>query len=152
VEAEESVEEESEAALDEHNKAERAAGVRRNLLNPLEFLEKLKGMTICQVLELGIYQMNEAGATLYVLHKYNATIAENFVKDEFFGADRKLDIKVRMKTSVKEVQKLSADANKAVGSAGGPTYGAAGKRSRSSRRGARSGSVAGGDRSFPPVS
>ncbi len=59
-------------------------------------------------------------------------------------------MKARMRDSVKKVQKLSADAKKAVGSAGGPTCGATGKRSRSSRRGSRAGSAAGGDRSFLP--
>ncbi len=47
--------------------------------------------------------MNEAGAALYVQHKYNAAVADNFAGDEFFGADRKLDLKARMKASVKEV-------------------------------------------------
>ena len=137
-----------EAAPDATNKAERAPGVRRrNLPDPLEFAEKLKGMTICQALELGINQLNEAGAALYVQHKYNAAVAENFVGDEFFGADRKLDMKARMRASVKEVQKLSADAKKAVGTAGGPTYGASGKRNR--RRGNRAGAAGGGDRSLP---
>ena len=55
-----------------------------------------------------------------------------------------------MRAFVKEILKLSADAKKAVGSVGGPSYGAAGKRSKSSRRGARAGSATGGDRSFPP--
>ncbi len=59
-------------------------------------------------------------------------------------------MKVRRRASAKEVRELYADAKKAVGSVGGPSYGAAGKRSRSSRRGSRAGSVAGGDRSFPP--
>ncbi len=92
--------------------------------------------------------MNEAGAALYVHHKYNAAVAENFVGDEFFGADRKLDMKARMRVSVKEVQKLSAYAKKAVGAAGGPTYGASGKRTR--RRGNRARAAGGGDRSLPP--
>ena len=55
-----------------------------------------------------------------------------------------------MSASVKEVENLSDDAKKVVGSAGGPSYGVAGKRSKSSRSGARAGSAAGGDRSFPP--
>jgi hypothetical protein len=86
-----------------------------------------------------------------MLRKRNAADAENFAWDEFFGAERKLDLKDRMRASVKEVQKLSADAKKAVGSAGGPSYGAATKRSRPSKRGARVGSAAGGDRSSPPA-
>ena len=65
--------------------------------------------------------------------------------EEFFGAERKLDRKDRMRAYVTEVQKLSADAKMAAGSAGGPSYGVAAKRSRSSRRGARAGSATGGD-------
>jgi hypothetical protein len=43
-------------------------------------------------------------------------VSSALVGDEFFGADRKLDMKARMRAYVKEVQKLSADAKKAVGS------------------------------------
>ena len=70
---------------------------------PWSFQKKLKGMTICKALELGINMRNEAGAALYVQHKYNSAVEENFAGDEFFGADRKLDMKARMKASVKEV-------------------------------------------------
>ena len=77
----------------------------------------------------------------------NATVAENFAWDEFFGAERKLDLKDRIRASVKEVQKLSADAKKAVGLSGGPSYGVTGKRNK--KRGNRAGQ-SGGDRSFPP--
>jgi len=100
---------------------------RRNLPDPLEFSEKLKGMIISKMLELGMNQMSEAGATPYLLHKYNAAVAENITGDEFFGADRKLNMKARMRASVKEVKKLSADAKKAVGIAGGPAYGMPGR-------------------------
>ena len=63
-------------------------------------------------------------------HETNeAAVAENFVGDEVFGLDRKLDMKARRRPSVKEVHKLSADAKNAVGYTGGRTYGAAGKRS-----------------------
>jgi len=70
------------------------------------------------------------------------------VGDEFFGADRKLDMKARMRASVKEVQKLSSDAKRVVGVAGGPVYGASGKRTM--KRGNRAGAAGGGDRSLPP--
>ncbi len=53
-----------------------------------------------------------------------------------------------MRASVKKVQKLSADAKKAVGVEGGPSYGVFGKRNK--RRGNRAGLALGGDRSFPP--
>jgi hypothetical protein len=79
-----------------------------------------------------------------VHHKYNSVVAENFVGDEFFGADRKRGMKTRMRAYVKEVHKLSADVKKAVGVLGGPSYGA-GKRNR--KRGNRAG-PSGSDRSF----
>ena len=48
---------------------------------------------------------------------------ENFVGDEYAGSERKLPLKERMATSVKEVQKLSTHANAAVSVAGGPFSG-----------------------------
>ncbi len=105
-------------------------------------------MTICQAIELGINMMNEAVAALYVQHKYNSAVADNFAGDEFFGADRKLDMKARMKAFVKEVQKLSADAKKAVGATGGPAFGAGARRPWPPRRN-RGGGAGGGDRSLP---
>ena len=94
-------------------------------------------------------EMIEPGAALYVQHKYNSAVPESFVGDELFGADHKLDMKARMMAFVKEVQKLSADAKKAVGVAGGPSFGAGAKRPRPPRRN-RGGGAGGGDRSLPP--
>ncbi len=91
----------------------------------------------------------EPGAALYVHPKYNSAVADNFAGDEFFGADGKLDMKARMKASVKEIHKLSADAKKAVGATGGPAFGAGAKRPRPPRRN-RGGGDGGGDRSLPP--
>ncbi len=59
-------------------------------------------------------------------------------------------MKVRMKASTTEVLELYVDAKMAVGSAGGLSFGAAGKRSMSSRRGSWARLSACGDRSFPP--
>ncbi len=53
--------------------------------------------------------------------------------DEFVWAERKQPLKERMATSVKEVQKLPAQAQNAVGNAGGPF-------AKKSRRGKRRGS------------
>jgi len=107
-------------------------------------------MTICQALELGINQLNEAGSALYVQHKYNSAVVENFVEDELFGAERKQDLKNMMRAFVKEVQKLSAEARKVVGVTGGPAYSASRRRRRSSRRAPRGGAALGGNNSFPP--
>ena len=77
----------------------------------------------------------------------NAAVAENFAWDEFFGAERNINLKDRMRASVKEVQKLSTNAKKAMGSAGGPSYGAARKRSRFCEEG-RTGWIGRGRRSL----
>jgi hypothetical protein len=53
---------------------------------------------------------------------------DNFLGDEFFGADRAVSMKERMRTSVKEVQKLSQQAKVAVGQAGGTFGGKTAKR------------------------
>ena len=100
---------------------ERKSGVRRACLpEPDKYDEELESMTDCQAVELGLNQLNEAASALYIRHKYNKAVEENFVGDDFFGADRKLPLKERMRASVKEVQKLSAQAKAAVGNAGGP--------------------------------
>ncbi len=66
------------------NTAERAHGVRRrNLPDPEDYNKAVKAMSVCQLLELGLNQLNEAGSALYVLHTYNAAVAGNFVGDEF---------------------------------------------------------------------
>ncbi len=54
-----------------------------------------------------------------------------------------------MRAYVKEVQKLSAEAMKAVGVTRGPAYSVGCGRWRSSRRALRGGAALGGDRSFP---
>ncbi len=60
-------------------------------------------------------------------------IVDNFLGDEYVEAERKQPLKERMATSVKEVHKLSAQAQKVVGNAGGPF-------AKKSRRGRKRGS------------
>ena len=54
-----------------------------------------------------------------IRHKYNQTVVDNFVGDEYVGSEGKRPLKERMATSVKEVQKLSPQTKAAVGVAGG---------------------------------
>ncbi len=90
------------------------------MLDPEDYDEKLEAITVFATLELGLNELNEAGSALYIRNVYNPTVVENFLGDEFFGADRTAPMKERMRVSVKEVQKLSAQAKAAVGQAGGP--------------------------------
>ncbi len=72
---------------------------------------------------MGLNQLHEVACTLYIRHNYNQAVVDNFVGDEYLGSERKLPLKERMATSVKEAQKLSAQAKAAVGVAGGPFSG-----------------------------
>ena len=103
------------------NAAERSLGIKRaNLPDPDDHKEVMEAMTVCQTLELGMNQLHEAGCALYIRHKYNQAVVDNFVGDEYVGSERNKTLKERMMTSVKEVQKLSGQAKAAVGIAGGP--------------------------------
>ena len=105
---------------------------RANLPDPEDYEDKLEAMSVCEALELGLNQLHEVGCALYIKYRYNQAVVDNFLGDEFVGAERKQPLKERMATSVKEVQKLTAHAMKAVGNAGGPF-------AKKSRRGRGSG-------------
>jgi hypothetical protein len=77
-----------------------------NLPNPDEYADNVEAMTVCQALEMGLNQLHEVVCALYIRHKYNQAVVDNFVGDEYVGSERKLPLKERIATSVKEVQKL----------------------------------------------
>ena len=112
------------AAPDASNMSERALGVKRaNLPVPDDYAENLEAMTVSQALEMGLNQLHEAGCALYIRHKYNKIVMDNFLGDEYVGSETKLPLMEWMPPSVKKVQKLSAHAKPAVGAAGGPFNG-----------------------------
>ncbi len=45
-------------------------------------------MTTCEALELGLNEVHEAACALDIRHKYNRSVVDAFVGDEYFGADR----------------------------------------------------------------
>jgi hypothetical protein len=140
----------AEAAPTAHNEAERSKGVRRaNLPDPEDYDDTLEAMTVCATLELGLNELHEAASALYIRHVYNPAVVENFLGDEFFGADRSTPFKERMRTSVKEVQKLSSQAKAAVGNAGGPFGGKTAKRHKGKGQWKQQQQPAGGSY-FPP--
>ncbi len=77
--------------------------------------------------------MHEAGCALYIKYRYNQVVVDNFLGDEFVGAERKQPLKERLATSVKEVRKQTARALKVVGNAGGP-FGGKRKKTKGIRR------------------
>jgi len=65
-------------------------GVKRaNLPDPDDYEAKLEAMTVYQTLELGMNQLHEVGCALYTRHMYNQSVVDNFLGDEYVGAERK---------------------------------------------------------------
>ena len=125
---------EANLAPDQSNEAERAEEVRRaNLPDPDDYEEKLAAMSACEALELSLTEIHEASCALYIRHKYNQAVVDNFLGDEYVGAERKQPLKERMATSGMEVEKLTAQAHKVVGKVRGPF-------AKKSRRGRKRGS------------
>ena len=114
----------SNAAPTAMNEAERSKGFKRANLPDLEdYDEKLKALTVRGTLELGFNELHVATYAMYIKHHYNPAVVENFLGDEFLGTDRSAPMKQRMRTSTKEVHKLSVQANATVGNAGSPSAG-----------------------------
>ena len=95
-------------------------------LVPLKDMEtKWETYTVEELLEMGLSCVHEATHSLYVKHVYNGAVAETFLGDALFGADRTIPVEERVDTAVKHVHKLPTAAKAAVGqsSRGGRTSG-----------------------------
>ena len=130
---------EANLAPNQSSEAERDEGVRRaNLSNPDDYEDKLAAMMPpCEALELGLNEIHEASCALYIRQKYNQSVIDAFIGDEYFGADRSVVLKKRMGSAVKTVQKLSEVAKTAVGITGGPFSGKGSNKSNGGRGYAR---------------
>ncbi len=69
-------------------------------------------------MDMSLNYVHEAAHAVYLKHAYNNTVAETFLGDELFGADRTIPIEERVDKAVKRVQKLSAAAKATVGLTG----------------------------------
>ncbi len=67
---------------------------------------------------MSLNYVHDATHAVYLKHVYNNTVAETFLGDELFGADKTIPIEERVDKAVKRVQKLSAVAKAAVGLTG----------------------------------
>ena len=67
----------------------------------------MQAMSVCETLELSLNDMHEEACALYIRHQNNPAIVDYFLEGEFFGADRAVTMKDRMRNSVKEIPKLS---------------------------------------------
>jgi hypothetical protein len=68
-----------------------------------------------ELLDMGLNTTHEAAHSLYVKHVYNGAVAETFLGDALFGADRTIPVEERVDSAVKRVQKLTTAAKAAVG-------------------------------------
>ncbi len=55
---------------------------------------------------MSLNYVHEAAHAVYLKHVYKKTVAETFLGDELFGADRTIPIEERVDKAVKRVQKL----------------------------------------------
>jgi hypothetical protein len=96
-----------------------APDVQLARLVPLAVLEdNISTYSVGQILEMSLNYVHEAAHAVYLKHVHNNTVAEIFLGDELFGADRTVPIEERVNKAVKRVQKLSAVAKAAVGLTG----------------------------------
>ncbi len=110
-------------------------------LVPFDTLEgKIEDYSVLELLTIGLNCVHEAAHSVYVNRVYNGTVAETFLGDELFGADRTNPIEDRKDTASKRVQKSTTAAKATMGQTG---RGLPSKRSSQTRRG---GSVYNGGR------
>ncbi len=67
---------------------------------------------------MGLNCVHETDHSLYVKHVYNGTVAETFLGDALFGANRTIPVEERVDNAVKRVQKLTTATKLAVGQSG----------------------------------
>jgi hypothetical protein len=102
-----------------------------------------------QLLEMGLNYVHEASHAVYLKQVYNNTVAETFLGDELFGADRTVPVEERVDKAVKRVQKLSVAAKTTVGLTGKGVGSAQNNpRGRGDRGGWRGGFQGGGRMSY----
>jgi hypothetical protein len=83
-----------------------------------EMEEKWESYNMKELLDMGLNCVHEQAHSLYVKHVYNGAVAETFVGDALFGADRTIPVEERVDSAVKRVQKLTTAAKAAVGQSG----------------------------------
>ncbi len=72
-------------------------------LVPLAVIENnIITYTVGQLLEMGLNYVHEASHAVYLKHVYNNTVAETFLGDELFGADRTVHVEDRVDKAVKK--------------------------------------------------
>ncbi len=88
-------------------------------LVPLKEMEEKYGtFSVKELLEMGLNCVHEAEHSLYVKHVYNGAVAETFLGDALFGADRTILVEERVDNAVKRMEKLTTAAKAAVGQSG----------------------------------
>ena len=68
----------------------------------------MQSYTVLELLQMGLNCVHESAHFVYLKHVYNGTVAETFLGDNLFGADRTIPIEDRVDNVVKRVQKLSS--------------------------------------------
>jgi hypothetical protein len=77
---------------------------------------------------MGINYVHEAAHSLYIYHVCNGVVADTFLGDDLFEADKTIQVEERVDNAAKRVHKLTATTKATVGQTGrgGNTYGKCG--------------------------
>ena len=67
-----------------------------------EMDEKWETFTMKKLLEMGLNNVHEAAHSLYIKLVYNGAVAETFIGDELFGADKTIPVEERVDSAVKK--------------------------------------------------
>ncbi len=80
-----------------------------------EMEQKWETFTVEEHLEMALNCVHEAAHSLYIKHVYNGAVAETFLGDALFGANRTIPVKERVDSAIKRVHKLTTAAKAAMG-------------------------------------
>ncbi len=86
-----------------------------SLMPLVTIYENLHNYTILDLMQMGLKCVNESTHSVYLKHVYNETVADTFLGDDLFGADRTIPIEDKVDNAIKRVQKLSATNKVVVG-------------------------------------
>ena len=84
--------------------------------------ENIAGYSVLELLHMMLYYVHEATHSVYIKHVYNGAVADTFLGDELFGADRTIPIEHKVDSAVKRVQKLTTTVKAIVGQTGRGGY------------------------------
>ena len=77
------------------------------LIPPFTMEANMKSYKVLELLQMGLNCVPESAHSVYLKHAYNGRVAETFLGDDLFGADRTIPNEHRVDSEVQRVQKIN---------------------------------------------